>query len=236
MLGADWHWRGWGELLHSVQTGEPAFDHVFGMDLFQYFGTNPEAGSVFNAAMTSRGRQEDAAVAAAYEWPTGTIVDVGGGRGSQLALILKRNPKACGILFDLPQVIAAADLIHEAGLSDRCELMEGDFFEKIPAGRDLYVLKKVIHDWDDERARTILRNCRTAIGADGRLLLVEHVLAPGNAPSLAKLIDLQMLALTSGGRERSESEFGELLGSTNFRLERVIPTASAVSIIEAVPT
>jgi hypothetical protein len=194
MLGEDWHWRAWGELLHSVRIGQSAFEHTFGRDVFGYFGEHPEAARVFNAAMTSRTGQENAAVTAAYDWPAGMIVDVGGGQGALLAAILARTPGARGVLFDLPHVVAAAgELIEGAGLTARCELVAGDFFERVPAGGDLYLLKRVIHDWDDGRAAAILRCCRAAMGERGssRLLVIEHVLPPGNAPSWGKLLDLQ---------------------------------------------
>jgi hypothetical protein len=236
MMGEDWHWRAWGDLLNSVRTGQPAFEHVFGCPMFSYFGEHPEAARVFDAAMTSRTGQETAAVIAAYEWPaSATIVDVGGGQGALLAAILARNPDVHGVLFDMPHVIAVArGLIEEAGLADRCELAAGDFFERVPAGGDLYLLKRVVHDWDDERASAILRSCRAAMGDRSRLLVIEHVLPPGNAPSWGKLLDLQMLVLTPGGRERDEAGFRALLASTGLRLERIIPAGPTASLIEAV--
>ena len=236
MLGEDWHWRVWGELLHSVRTGQGAFEHVFGRNVFSYFGEHPEAAQVFNAAMTSRTGQETAAVTAAYDWPTrGIIVDVGGGQGALLSTVLRQNPGVRGILFDVPHVIAAGrELIGAAGLGDRCELAAGDFFERVPPGGDLYLLKRVIHDWDDERAKAILCRCRAAMGKASRLLVIEHVLPPGNIPSWGKLLDLQMLVLTPGGRERDEAGFRALLGSAGLRLERILPAGPTASLIEAV--
>ena len=235
MFGSEWHWRAWGELMHSVRTDEPAFEHMFGKQLFQYFAEHHDDARTFDAAMTSRSRQEEPAVAAAYDWPDGTIVDVGGGRGSQLAAILGLVPACRGILFDLPHVTrAATKLFDEAKLTARCEIVAGDFFEQVPAGGDLYLLKKVVHDWDDQRACLILKNCRTAMGEGARLLLVEHVLAARNEPSWSKLLDLQMLVLTPGGRERSKAEYAALLASAGLSLNRVIPTAAGVSLIEAV--
>jgi hypothetical protein len=236
MMGEDWHWRAWGELLESVRTGQSAFEHVFGCGLFAYFAARPEAARVFDAAMTSRTDQEKAAVLAAYDWPAGTIVDVGGGVGALLAAILARRPDAHGVLFDLPHVTTdATERIEQAGVSQRCKVVAGDFFQEVPPGGDLYLLKKIIHDWDDQHALAILRNCRAAIADGGRLLVIEHVLAPGNAPSWGKLLDLQMLVVTHGGRERSEAEYRALLRQAGFELERVIPTASITSLIEAVP-
>jgi O-methyltransferase domain/Dimerisation domain len=236
LMGEEWHWRPWGELLASVRTGRPAFQEVFGQDVFQYLGKHPDAASVFNAAMTSRTGQENAAVTAAYDWPAGTIVDIGGGQGALLAAILERTPGARGVLFDLPHVIAAAaGLIEGAGLTARCELAAGSFFEQVPAGGDLYLLKRVIHDWDDERAAAILRRCRAAMGEGSRLLVIEHVLPSGNAPSWGKLLDLQMLVMTPGGRERDEAGFRSLLASAGLVLERIIPAGPTASLIEAVP-
>jgi hypothetical protein len=235
MFGSAWHWRAWGELMHSVRTDEPAFEHVFGKQIFQYLAEHRDDARTFDAAMTSRSRQEEPAVAAAYDWPDGTIVDVGGGRGSQLAAILGLVPACRGILFDLPHVIrAATELFDEATLTARCEIVAGDFFEQVPAGGDLYLLKKVIHDWDDQRARLILKNCRAAMREGARLVLVEHVLAGRNEPSWSKLLDLQMLVLTPGGRERSEAEYAALLASAGLSLNRVIPTAAGISLIDAV--
>lgn len=236
MMGEDWHWRAWGELLESVRTGQSAFEHVFGCGLFAYFAARPEAARVFDAAMTSRTDQEKAAVLAAYDWPAGTIVDVGGGVGALLAAILARRPDAHGVLFDLPHVTTdATERIEQAGVSQRCKVVAGDFFQEVPPGGDLYLLKGIIHDWDDQHALAILRNCRAAIADGGRLLVIGHVLAPGNAPSWGKLLDLEMLVMTHGGRERSEVEYRALLRQAGFELERVIPTASITSLIEAVP-
>jgi len=152
-----------------------------------------------------------------------------------LAAILARTPDARGVLFDLPHVIAAArGLIEGAGLTARYELVAGDFFERVPPGGDLYLLKRVIHDWDDECASAILRGCRAVMGERGRLLVIEHVLPPGNTPSWGKLLDLQMLLLTSGGRERDEAGFRALLASAGLYLERIIPAGPTASLIEAV--
>ena len=236
MLGEDWIWRAWGELSYSVRTGGCAFERVFGTDVFSYLADHPGPARSFDAAMTSRTGQEAAAVTAAYPWPsTGTIVDVGGGHGALLASILARCPGARGVLFDLPHVIAAArgGPADAAGLRTRCELVAGSFFESVPAGGDLYLLKRVIHDWDDERAVAILRNCRAAMHGAARLLVVDHVLSPGNEPSLGKWLDLQMLVLTPGGRERDEVRFRALLEAAGLRLERTLPAGPTASLVEA---
>ncbi|HEX2278303.1 MAG TPA: methyltransferase [Candidatus Tectomicrobia bacterium] len=234
--GESWHWRAWGELLHSVHTGQPAFEYAFGTGAFDYFAAHPEAARIFDAAMTSGGSLQNRAVVTAYDFSAGTTVDVGGGEGALLTTILGAYPSARGLLFDLPHVIeAATNLIAKAGLEARCDVVSGSFFEQVPVGGSIYILKRIIHDWDDGRARVILKNCRTAMSDSGRLLLIEHVLVPGNAPSWTKLLDLEMLVITSGGRERTEEEFRALLDSAGFALQRVIPTASPISIIEAVP-
>jgi hypothetical protein len=236
MLGEPEHWRAWEGVLHSVRTGQPAFDHVFGIPLFQYFPAHPEAARLFDDAMTSRSAQENTAIIAAYDFTAAhTVVDVGGGQGSLLAAILDGHPHACGVLFDLPHVLAPARTrLESAGQAARWAFVAGDFFAAVPAGGDLYLLKKVIHDWDDERAQQILMNCRTAMAGTGRLLLIEPVIPPGNAPSFNKLLDLLMLVWNAGGRERTEREHQGLLASAGFRLSRVIPTRAGVSIIEAV--
>lgn len=236
MMGSEWAWRSWGEIMYSVRTEKPAFEQIYGSSLFAYYAENPEAARIFSEGLTSRSRPENAAVVAAYDFSGArTVVDVAGGQGSLLAAILAANPTARGVLFDLPHVIAMARRTFEnAGLAERCELAGGDFFAAVPAGGDIYMLKKVIHDWDDAQAPAILRTCRAAVPAHGRLLLIELVIPSGNAPSFGKLLDLLMLVYP-GGRERTEAEHRNLLGSAGFRLERVIPTASTVSIVEAVP-
>jgi hypothetical protein len=237
LVGEPMVWRSWGGILHSLRTGKPAFDHTFGAPLFEYLAAHPEEARVFDAAMTGRSAAENAAVLAAYDFSgAGTVVDVGGGQGALLAAILEANPRTRGVLFDRPHVVAAArPRLEAAGLAPgRFDLVEGDFFGAVPAGGDIYVLKRIIHDWDDGRARSILRNCRAALSEAGRLLLVELVVPPGNEPSDAKLLDLLMLVY-AGGRERTEAEYRDLLASAGFELARVVPTASNVSLVEAVP-
>ncbi|HTE65031.1 MAG TPA: methyltransferase [Candidatus Binatia bacterium] len=237
MLGEREHWRAWESVLHSVRTGQPAFEDVFGMPLFQYFAGHPEAARIFDEAMTSRSGQENAAIVAAYHFAEArTVIDVGGGQGTLLASILDVHPNARGVLFDLPHVIAPARIrMESAGHAVRCEFVAGDFFGVVPAGGDLYLLKKVIHDWDDDRAQLILTRCRTAMSGTGRLLLIEPVVPPGNEASFNKLLDLLMLVWNAGGRERTEGEHVALLALAGFRRSRVIPTRSGLTIIEAAP-
>jgi hypothetical protein len=236
MMGSEWAWRSWGEIMYSVRTEKPAFEQVYGSPLFEYYAKNPEAARIFSEGLTSRSRPENAAVVAAYDFSGArTVVDVAGGQGSLLAAILAANPNARGVLFDLPHVIAMArQTFEKTGVAERCELVSGDFFAAVPAGGDIYMLKKVIHDWDDAQAPAILRTCRAAIPAHGRLLLIEPVIPAGNEPSFGKLLDLLMLVYP-GGRERTEAEHRDLLAAAGFRLERVMPTASTVSIVKAKP-
>ena len=176
------------------------------------------------------------AVSAVYDFSwANVLVDVGGGTGAFLATILGANPRAQGILFDRQDVATAArDLLASSGVADRCQVAAGSYFDAVPSGGDAYILSWIIHDWDDDRSITILRNCRRAIARDGRVLVMELVIPPGNEASLSKLYDISMLVLT-GGRERREDEYRELLAAADLRLTRVIPTGVSRSIIEAVP-
>ncbi|HMF58545.1 MAG TPA: methyltransferase [Pyrinomonadaceae bacterium] len=233
-LGED-HYVAWGNLIHSVRTGERAFDNVFGMPVWQYYAEHPENGAIFNQAMTDLTIAVEAAVMEAYDFsPFEKIVDVGGGHGSFLASILKANTRAQGVLFDAPQVVDGAKQRLEAeGLTTRCSVVGGDFFEAVPDGGDLYVMKMILHDWDETRSRTILENCHRAMKENGKLAIVEQVVPSGNEPSPSKLIDINMLVMT-GGRERTAEEFASLFESAGFKLTNVVGTNSLVSIIEGV--
>jgi O-methyltransferase domain/Dimerisation domain len=235
LVGEEWYSRPSDHLLHSVQTGRPAFQQVHGADFFTFLARDPAAAAVFDAAMTSRSAQENDAIAAACDFSgLGTIIDVGGGHGSLLAAILRANSGLRGVLFDRPQAVAEArHQLEAAGLGGRCEVVAGDFFVSVPAGGDAYILKRVIHDWDDERAGAILRNCHRAMPEHGRLLVIELVLPPGNDPSLGKLFDLLML-VDLGGRERTEADYRTLLAGAGFELTAVTPTPSLVSVVEGV--
>ena len=241
MYGDEDFWRTWGELEHCIRTGETAAKHLFGTeDVFARYAADPRFGAVFNASMTVLSANTAAAVAAACDFSgVGRVVDVGGGQGRLIAALLRANPGLRGILFDLPSVVEAAPrLLAEADVADRCEVVGGDMFEAVPAGGDLYVLSRVIHDWEDARATAILGNCRRAMGGRARLVLVERVLpdrvepTSGVQPHL--LSDLNMMVRT-GGRERTEGDFGALLAAAGFRLERVVPTTAPVSLVEAAP-
>lgn len=234
--GHDFTWRPWGQLAYSVRTGRPAFDYVFGMRSFDYLAKHPDAAAIVNDAMTAVTTTESTSIVKAYDFSAiGTLVDVGGGHGLLLASILKTDAGMRGILLELPHAIGGAtDLFRREGLADRCAVIGGDFLDAIPEGGDAYMMKKVIHDWDDERASRILRNCHTAMPAPAKLLVVERVITPGDEPDHRKFTDLEMLVLNYG-RERTEAEFRELYEAAGFRLTRVVPTTSPLSIIEGVP-
>ena len=234
-FGADWHWRVWSELSYSAQAGEPAFERIYGKAYFDYLAQNPTPAQVFNDAMTSFSASVSAAVINAYDF-TGIskLVDVGGGHGLLLASILEKYPQMTGVVFDAPAVIEGAkDLIKECGVGGRCETVGGDFFESVPAGGDAYIMKHIIHDWDDERALTILKNCHRAMTENGKLLVVEMVIPEGDAPSLGKFLDLEML-LFLHSYERTQAEYRALFARADFRLTRIVPTGMPHSVIEAV--
>lgn len=232
-LGED-HYDAWRDVLQSVKTGEIAFDHHFGMPVWEYYAQNPEIAKVFNESMSGLTQSIEAAVVQSYDFSDArTVVDVGGGHGTFLAAILKANPTAKGILFDAPRVVAEGQTgLRAEGLEGRTEAVGGDFFESVPTGGDIYTLKWIIHDWDDAQSLAILKNCHRAMSRGSRLLLVESVIPPRNEPSLGKFMDLNMLVMT-GGRERTADEFRALLAAAGFRLTRVVATPSPVSVIEA---
>lgn len=231
MLGEPESWQAWGDMLYSARTGRSAFEHVFGSPIFQYMAEHPEAGRLFEEAMTSRSADENDAILAEYDFSSiARVVDIGGGRGAFLSAILRKHPHVEATLLDLPHVIEHA---REAATSYR--LMPGDFFtDLVPSGGDVYILKKVIHDWDDDRARAIFRNCCHAMhdSENSRLLLIEPVIPIGNERSFAKLLDLFML-VWPGGRERTVEEHRALLASAGLQVSRILPTGSSVTIIEA---
>lgn len=226
-MGDD-HSLGWSNGLHSLRTGETAFDAATGMSVWDYYAQHPEAGQVFSQSMTGMLTPVSQAVAATYDFSEfKTIVDVGGAQGSLISAIVRSYPHLKGILFDLPEVIATVSV------DDNIQPIAGNFFESVPSGGDAYLMRAIIHDWDDEKSLLILKNCHQAMPDRGKLLLVESILPPGNEPSPTKLVDVLMLMMT-GGRERTEEEYRSLLRSSGFELTRVIPTPSMLSIIEAV--
>ncbi len=234
MFGSEWEWRSWGAFPHTIRTGQPSVDAVYGMSLWQYFDeVAPAAGAVFDAAMTAGSSRLTPAILAAYDFSgLSTLVDVGGGHGHLLAAVLQANPRLRGVLFDRPSTVAALhDDLRASGVAERVKVVAGSFFDRIPPGADAYLVKFVLHDWDDESARQILSRLREAVPAHGRLLVVEHVLSRGTAAPDAGLLDLEMLK-NHAGRERTEDEFRALLSAAGFELTQVVP-AGPLSILVA---
>lgn len=235
-IGRPYHWQAWSEMLHSVKTGENAFQHLHGTDVWTYRASRPEENAIFNRAMTALSRRNAQAIVAAYDFGRfRRVVDVGGGRGALLAAVLARHMETRGVLFDLPHVVAnAAALLRDAGVADRCEIVGGDAFAAVPDGGDAYMLRAILHDWDDAEAAAILRSCRRAIGPEGRLLVLEWLIGPPNAGRDGKFSDLNML-VSPGGRERTREEYAALFAAVGFRLTAVFPTAIGLAVIEGAP-
>ena len=222
-------WATWGALLHTIRTGESAFEHVFGISRFQYMSDHPDLARPYNSWMTKQSELHNAAVLASYDFSTHRrIVDVGGGQGATLVSILQSQPQLKGILFDVSHVVRNA-AVPEAFLG-RCEIVAGDMLQSVPAGGDAYVLKRVLMDWDDERATTTLMNCREAMRRDGKILVIEPVIPTGNEPSMSKFLDLVMLALP-GGRVRTEDEHRRLFEAAGLELTQIIATRSPLSVL-----
>jgi hypothetical protein len=236
MISEDWHWPVWGKLLYSVRTGKSAFDHVHGVGPYEYFPHNPGAARLFDEAMTGFSAPAVKPILFAYDFSKyKKVIDVAGGNGNLIIPLLKINSETSAILFDLPHVIERTKgRIAEEGLTERCELVVGDLFQAVPEGGDLYIMKHIMHGFGDKDALSILRNCRRAMSGDARLLIIEMVISPSNNPSFGKLLDLEMLLI--GGAERTEAEYRTLLAEAGFKMTRVIPTGSAVSIVESVLT
>jgi hypothetical protein len=235
-LGGPIGWGGYGEILYSLKTGKPGFEKAFGMPVFDYLTQHPDEASLFSDTMVGVHGGEPEAVAAAYDFSGfGTVVDVGGASGAMLAAVLKRFPAPRGVLYDLPHVVRDAPaLLAARRVAERVTIESGSFFESVPKGGDAYILSHIIHDWNEEQCLTILGHCRKSVPPHGRLLIVEMVIPPGDTPHPGKTLDITMLVLP-GGRERTDAEYAELLAKAGFRLTRVVPTVSAVSVVEAVP-
>ena len=234
-MGEEFHWRVWTQLLYSVQTGKPGWGGVHGADAFDYLNANPDHAEIFNRAMTDLSVAAAPAIVEAYDFSGfGTLADIAGGHGYLLAQIVKSHPQMMGILFDRPPVIAGAGAtVEKEGVAGRVARVAGDFFESVPNGADAYLMKHIIHDWDDDRSLTILTNIHAAMPAHGKVLLVETVVPAGNEPHYSKVLDLSMLVLP-GGVERTAEEYRELFAAAGLRLTRIVPTQSPLSIIEAV--
>ena len=232
-------WPVWGQLLYSVKTGKSARTLLTGTEGFKHLESDPQAAAIFNRALAELTRLEAQNVVAAYDFSRfERIVDLGGGYGELLAVILKAFPETQGVLFDLPHAISGAQSHFERShLADRCEFVAGDFFESIPATGDAYILKSVLHDWNDDRCREILNICRRTMAQNARLLLIERILPQdldhSAANQSAARSDLTML-VALGAKERSEKQFRDLLSSTGFDTLRIYP-AGTVSVVEAIP-
>ena len=233
VVGEEWHWLPWGRLLHSVTTGETAFDHIYGQSTWTWFDRHAPAAARFNELMDAITIAEAEVIVGAFDFSHAqTIVDVAGGRGVLLCEILRRHPHARGVLFNLPSVIDAARASLGTVFVDRVELVAGDFFHAVPPDGDVYILKNIIHDWNDERSADILANCRRAMrGRSAILLIVEYLVRRGPQPSLATMADVQMMVRT-GGRNRTAEEWRELLTRSGLRLRAMVPT-DGPDIVEA---
>lgn len=233
------HFRCYANLMHSVKTGETTVKPTFGVELFDFLKDHPEESEVFNAAMVNVTQMFLPAVLEAYDFSgTKTLVDVGGGHGSVIAAILQKYPGMKGILFDLDHVVRGAGAqLSAMGVADRCAIQAGDFFTAVPPGGDTYIMKNIIHDWDDERSLVILKNIAGRLKGtpQGKVVLLEFALSPGNDPQLGKWADIEMLALP-GGRERTSDEYRDLFARAGLRMTRVVPTKAPQSVIEAVVT
>jgi C-methyltransferase len=229
-------WSAVGDLEHSLRTGEAAFVHVHGVPFFRYLKDHADVQRRFDRGMARISDADDAAIAAAYEFSRfRKIVDLGGGRGGLLVQILKRAPNAIGILFEQPQVLDRATRLEEAGLSNQSEKVAGDFFQSVPAGADCYVVKGVLHDFNDEQCVRILSNCRRAVSADGCLVIANQDLPPSlDAPHPNRTMDIQMMILL-GGRERSAREWSELLRRSGWRIGKRIDTDAGFTLTEGQP-
>lgn len=237
MVGMPFYRHPWTDLYETVRTGESAFERVHGMKLFDYLVEYPEDAAVFNAGMACVSTGETVSIVTTYDFsPLRTVVDVGGGRGGLLAAILSANPHLQGVLFDRPTVVAGVgEELSGAGIIDRCTVVSGSFFDSVPEGGDAYLLSNVLHDWDDDQAVEILRTCRAAMAPAARLLIAETVLPQGAASSAGKLIDVGMLIMTAGGRQRTEADYRVLLDRAGLRLTRIVPSSGMVSLVEAFP-
>jgi hypothetical protein len=231
MLGEE-HYLSWDDLLHSVRTGENAFRHRYGCSVFEWYLQQPRRAEIFDGAMGDFSRQETDALLASYDFAgVRHLVDVGGGRGELLQRVLRAHPHLHGTLFDQSSVVAPVAV--PADLEGRLTLRGGDFFAEAPAGADAYLLKHILHDWGDEACLRILAPIRAGLAPGGRVLIVEQVIPPGNDPFPGKLLDLNMLVMTEGGKERSADDYASLLERAELSLRRIVTTASAVSVVEA---
>jgi len=228
-------WNAFGSLEYSVRTGRPAFEKVAGSPRSTYLATHPEASRRWDRGVANLSAPDNGRIARAYDFAgVKTIVDLGGGQGGFIAEVLEANPHLSGVLFDLPNVVADPAALRASGVSDRCEIRSGDFFESVPSGCDVYVLKRILPGFDDDRCCAILRVCRAAMPAQARLLGIEALVSTGNEPHPSKISDLLMM-VQGVGRERTEAEYRELYRAAGFEIRREIPTGTTLFILEGVP-
>jgi O-methyltransferase domain/Dimerisation domain len=234
-VSAPMHYGSCGDLAHAVKTGQPAFDGIFGSTYFDHLARDAESSRVWDAGMANFSSMEDHPIAHACTVPDrACVVDIGGGQGGFLAEILTANPSVRGVLFDRAHVVSRPQRLVDARLEGRYETMAGDFFDAVPAGGDVYVYKRVLHDWDDDQCIAMLRNCRAVIPPTGRLLVIDAVIPPGDDPHPAKIVDLVMMGILPG-RERTADEFARLLDQAAFEMTGVVATHSMLAVVEARP-
>jgi hypothetical protein len=236
LYGDQLLWHVYGQLSRAIETGKPAFDQVYGQSFYAYLDQHPDSAALFHDAMTGFSEQEEAAILAAYDFSAvRSIVDVGGGHGALVAALLRAHSDLQAVIFDrTPPADDALRLFSRSGRAARAKFIQGDFFDGVPPGGDLYLLKSVIHNWDDASATTILSKCHDAMPEHGRVLIAERVVPSGNLPSEAKLFDINML-VSVGGQERTEAEYAAILRGAGLELMKVVPTRSHLSLVEAVP-
>ncbi len=234
MLGEPHHYQTWGHLLHSIKTGESAFNHSWGMGIFDYFKSHPDDAEIFAKSMNNFSVTEVAALIPVYDFSEfTTLVDVGGGYGEMLGQLLQQYSNHQGILFDEEYVITHCHpTLKKYGVEHRCQTISGNFFASVPPGGDAYLLKHILHDWDDEMAIMILRNCCRVMPEHGKVLVMELVIPTGDTPSASKMLDLNMLVMCQGGKERTEAEFAELFTQAGLKLTQIVPTEEDICVIE----
>jgi hypothetical protein len=234
--GESWHWQSWGNLLNAVKTGNSAFEDKFGITVFKYMDQNPEYLKDFRVALSRYSKISNEAILNSYDFSTvSKLVDIGGGDGSLLDKILRKNSKITCTLFETPQIVESIrqhNIFPETEISERCEMISGDFFSSVPSGADTYILKQIIHNWDDEQVSRILQNCYDAMPKESKLLVIDPIVFSGNDPSHSKLLDLQMLVVNSKALMRTPDELETLFTLTGFKMSKVIPTESPCTIIE----
>lgn len=227
-------WTAWGAFLHCVRTGKPSFDEVHGASIWQMIARDLEMGDIFDRFMTAQSQLHNAAIIESYDFPTsGVIVDIGGGRGATLAQVLARYPRAKGVLFDLPNVVASRANLETSRFADRCEVVGGDMMQFVPPGGDIYIIKRVMMDLTDDEAIKVLRHCTVSMNRDGKVLVIDPLLSDGNMADRNRLVDLQMMNVT-GGRCRTEEQFRDLFGASGLRLTRSVCTRSPNFLVEGV--